>query len=186
MTRFGQGQPSSLDYEIRTASVSDIVVLEADLPITDAIFRHRWLISQQDSGTLDYVVAWVSGHPVGRGVILWDGYVIPALREVFLHTPVIRSVEVLEDFRKMGIGTAIVHELELRATRRGFDGVSLGVTPENRAARRLWHQLGYEEWDRGTFHAVSEYQVSATKVVARHEFFIPMYKRLKAVAGGTR
>ena len=62
-----------------------------------------------------YIAAWGAGTPVGQGVILWDGYNIPELRENFPFTPVIRSVEVIENYRGHGIGSAIVNELETRA-----------------------------------------------------------------------
>ena len=129
-------------------------------------------------GNLDYVIAWRSKYPVGRGLVLWHGYVIPILMKAFPHTPVIRSIEVLQEFRGAGIGTAIVHELERRASERGYTQISLGVMPENVRARKLWHRLGYVDWDGGAFEAVSTYEGPHGKTVTREERFIPMRKQL--------
>ena len=149
------------------------------MPISDVIFQHRWLIREQAAGNLDYVIAWQSKHPVGRGLILWYGYVIPALMKAFPQTPVIRSVEVLPLFRGAGIGTAIVRELERRAVARGYTQVSLGVMPENVGARNLWHRLGYKEWSGGVFNAVSTYEGPGGEVITRKEKFVPMHRRLQ-------
>jgi ribosomal protein S18 acetylase RimI-like enzyme len=148
------------------------------MPVRDVIFGHRWLIAQQAMGNLDYVVAWREDNPLGRGTILWHGYVIPELAEEFPQTPVIRSVEVKEEFRGIGIGTSIVRELEQRAFLFGFTAISLGVMPDNTLARRLWRRLGYAEWDRGVFRAVSRYDGCHGEDIVRHEEFIPMRKVL--------
>lgn len=165
-------------YTLKSPSTDDLPALEAGLPISDVIFQHRWLIRQQTAGNLDYVVAWRRKHPIGRGLILWHGYVIPVLIKAFPRTPVIRSVEVLPLFQGAGVGTAIVRELERRASEKGYEQVGLGVMLENVRARKLWHRLGYEDWDGGVFDAVSIYEGPNGETVTREERFMPMYKRL--------
>lgn len=169
---------SHLCYTLESVREKDLHALETSMPIPDVIFQHRWLIREQAAGNLDYVIARQSKYPVGRGLILWHGYVIPILMKAFPQTPVIRSVEVLPQFRGAGIGTAIVHELERRASERGYTQISLGVMPENVLARKLWHRLGYVDWDGGAIDAVSTYEGPHGETVTREERFIPMRKQL--------
>jgi GNAT superfamily N-acetyltransferase len=167
-----------IPWEIRDVRRDDTAALAASIPQKDGTFRHEWLASQQTAGHLDYIAAWSQGLPVGQGIILWEGYVIPELAEEFPCTPVIRSVEVLERHRGRGIGSSIVTELEARARIRGFTFVSLGVMPGNVGAESLWHRLGYVDWGKGIFNATSVYEDAGGQKVSRQERFIPMRKRL--------
>lgn len=165
-------------FSLHPANSAEIATLEAWLPVKDKVFHHRWLVSQQSEGNLDYVIAWSSSTPIGRGVILWHGYVIPELMEEFPDTPVIRSVEVAEKYRRLGVGTAIVRELEGRAVKRGYKSVSLGVMSDNKNALQLWQNLGYEDWGKGIFTAVSRYEETVGDVNFRKEVFLPMRKNI--------
>ncbi len=170
--------PQPIPWEIRDVRHEDIAALAASIPQIHGTFKREGLISQQTAGHLDYIAAWSQGLPVGQGIILWDGYVIPALAEEFPCTPVIRSVEVVERYRGCGIGSSIVTELEARARIRGYTFVSLGVMPGNVSAESLWRNLGYVDWGKGIFNATSIYEGPGGQKVSRHECFTPMRKRL--------
>lgn len=172
------GVSHQIPWEIRDVRREDIAALAASIPQIHETFKHEWLVSQQTAGHLDYIAAWSQGLPVGQGIILWNGYVIPALTEEFPCTPVIRSVEVLERYRGRGIGSSIVAELEARARIRGLIFVSLGIIPGNVSAESLWRHLGYVDWGKGIFNATSIYEDTGGQEILRHERFIPMRKRL--------
>jgi len=165
-------------YAIRDVRREDIAALASWIPQDDEPFRHQWLISQQTAGNLDCIAAWIKGLPVGQGIILWGGYVIPELAAEFPCTPVIRSVKVIERYRGRGIGNAIVAELEARARMRGFAYASLGVMPGNTHAESLWRHLGYTDWGKGLFNTTSIYESANGKELIRAECFLPMRKRL--------
>ena len=90
----------------------------------------------------------------------------------------IRSVEVIENYRGRGIGSAIVAELETRARVRGYIYTSLGVMPENMHAENLWRNLGYRDWGKGIVATTSKYERTDGEKVVRQERFLPMRKRL--------
>jgi ribosomal protein S18 acetylase RimI-like enzyme len=165
-------------YKIRDICRSDAIPLLAAIPQAGEAFSLEWLFKRQAAGKVDYIAAWDCGIPVGQGIILWDGYEIPELRQEFPVTPVIRSVEVIESYRSRGIGSAIVEELETRARIRGYLYTSLGVAPENTYAQDLWRYLGYRDWGKGVFVATSTYERANGESLVRQERFLPMRKRL--------
>jgi GNAT superfamily N-acetyltransferase len=165
-------------YYIRDVSRLDIPSILSTIPEADEPFSLEWLISQQAVGDLDYIAAWANEILVGQGIILWHGYVVPELAEDFPLTPVIRSVEVIENYRGYGIGSAIVAELERRARARGYMYASLGVMPENKYAENLWRHLGYSDWGKGFITVTSSYERPGSSKVVRQELFLPMRKRL--------
>ena len=170
--------PYRHNYQIRSSCQADVEQLMAFFPEHDEIFGHEWLISRQMAGHLDYVAAWSQEIPLGRGVILWEGYSLPELAAEFPETPVIRAVEVLEQHRHLGIGGAITECLERRARARGYINVSLGVMPGNHLAEKLWRRLGYEDWGKGVFSTISIYEDRKGNEVKRYEQFLPMRKHL--------
>lgn len=167
-----------ISYTIRDVDGSDVTALAASVPHEDKAFSHEWLLTQQAAGNLDYIAAWSETVPVGQGLILWAGYPSGELAEEFPNTPVIRSIEVAEKYRGRGIGSAIVDELEARARGRGYTYTSLGVMPGNRRAESLWRHLGYVDWGKGLFSAVSVYERTGGAGIVRQERFLPMRKRL--------
>lgn len=175
MTAYASRQ---VTYSIRDVRRPDVSALEASILQADETFSREWLVRQQVAGNLDYIAAWIKGIPVGQGVILWSGYAIPQLAADFSCTPVIRSVEVAEEYRGCGIGSAIVAELEARARARGYKYISLGVMPGNTHAENLWRYLGYKEWVNGIVTATSIYERTGGEELVRHEQFLPMRKRL--------
>jgi len=167
-----------ITYSIRDVCRSDVISLLDAIPHAGEDFSLEWLLEHQAAGEVTYIAAWGAGTPVGQGVILWDGYNIPELREDFPFTPVIRSVEVIENYRGHGIGSAIVNELETRARIRGYTHTSLGVLPGNAYAEGLWKYLGYRDWGKGVVVTTTTYERENGKNLIRMERFLPMRKRL--------
>jgi ribosomal protein S18 acetylase RimI-like enzyme len=167
-----------ISCNIRDVCRSDVIPLLTAIPHAGEAFSLEWLLEQQAAGKVDYIAALDDGMPVGQGIILWDGYEIPELRQDFPFTPVIRCVEVIENYRGRGIGSAIVDELETRARMRGYTHTSLGVMPENMYAQNLWRYLGYTGWEKGVFVTITTYERMNGENLVRQERFLPMRKRL--------
>lgn len=67
--------------------------------------------------------------------------------------PVVNSVAVLPEFRRMGIAEALVRAAETFAVECGHDAVVLDVLAHNTPAHTLYHKLGYEEYHRYRVYA---------------------------------
>ena len=58
------------------------------------------------------------------------------------------GVSVVAGFRGRGIGRALIEHLERWATARGVQRMILNVSEANEGAIRLYHSMGYREFDR--------------------------------------
>ena len=81
-----------------------------------------------------FLVAEMDGRVVGVIIGAWDG------RRGWLH-----HLAVAGACRGMGIGSALVREVENRLRAKGCLKVNLLVRSDNLAARCLYERLGYEE-----------------------------------------
>jgi GNAT superfamily N-acetyltransferase len=117
-------------------------------------FNDRLDRQHRDRGVL--LVAWLNGKPIGN-VYLWlerafEEEVVTRLPGV----PLLSHLEVLFEYRKRGVGTALVQKSEEGLIARGFERVALSVGRENKDARRLYHDLGYTEWEYGPVNTITE------------------------------
>jgi GNAT superfamily N-acetyltransferase len=89
----------------------------------------------------------LDGHMVGSGSIDIEAPPSPGS----MMRPV-RSAEfgvsVLDGWRGRGIGRAIIADLEGWAAAHGIERVVLNVSDANTGAIRLYHALGYRDYDR--------------------------------------
>ena len=58
------------------------------------------------------------------------------------------GVSVLERYRGRGIGRVLIAHLEQWAADRGIERMILNVSEANVGAIRLYHELGYRDYDR--------------------------------------
>ena len=58
------------------------------------------------------------------------------------------GVSVVEAYRGRGIGRALIGHLERWAAERGVERMILNVSEANEGAIRLYHDLGYRDFDR--------------------------------------
>ena len=58
------------------------------------------------------------------------------------------GVPVVEAWRGRGIGSALIRHLERWAAERGVERMVLNVSDANEGAIRLYHALGYRDYDR--------------------------------------
>ena len=82
------------------------------------------------------LVAEEDERMVGTLIAAWDGWRAGLYR-----------LGVLPDFRRRGIGTALVHAGEQRLAARGATRIIAAVGRENSAATRFWKSVGYDVQD---------------------------------------
>jgi GNAT superfamily N-acetyltransferase len=133
--------------EIRPAS-------EADLPGLVAALGQRHFFSdrlgrQRDGGGV-LLVAWVDGRPVGDVFLDREPATEPAVRRRLPGVPTLIHLEVLGQFQRRGIGTALIRAGEDTARQLGHRRLAMGVGVDNPSARRLYERLGYTDWGHGT------------------------------------
>jgi GNAT superfamily N-acetyltransferase len=65
------------------------------------------------------------------------------------------GVSVVEGYRGRGIGRALIGHLERWAADRGIERMMLQVSEANDGAIRLYHELGYRDYDRGMLKSLT-------------------------------
>lgn len=104
-------------------------------------------LAEHDAGTRVTRFAFVDGVFAGYLNVLWQsGY--PPFADA--QIPEINDFNVLPEFRKQGIGTALMDEAECVIARRSsIAGVGVGMTQDYGAAQRLYVRRGYVPDGRG-------------------------------------
>jgi GNAT superfamily N-acetyltransferase len=97
--------------------------------------------------TGEYVAAFVDGVMAGSASVdLADpptaGNMIRPIRTAEF------GVSVVDGFRSQGIGRALIARCERWAAARGVERMILNVSEANEGAIRLYHELGYRDFDR--------------------------------------
>jgi len=96
-------------------------------------FPESYLRSLAESGSDSFLVAIEANRVIG--------YVSALVRERDAH---VASIAVLEDFRRRGVGRALVSELIKSLKLRYIRTVSLEVRKSNTSAIRFYESLGFE------------------------------------------
>jgi len=148
-------------YSVREIAAADYPLLEDFLyhaiyipqgeerPPRDIIFDPEIYVYIKDFGedTDCGVVAEVGGRVVGAA---WTR-IIPAYGNLDESTPEL-AISVLPEWRGMGVGAGMMHELFALLRKRGFARTSLSVQQDNPAVR-LYQRLGYVVTDEKVDHA---------------------------------
>ena len=82
------------------------------------------------------LVAGLDGRAVGTVSMGGHGFQRPGSLRLF-------ALDVGPDFRRGGVGRALVRAVEATASRRGLEEVNLEVAIDNEDAIRLYERLGY-------------------------------------------
>jgi GNAT superfamily N-acetyltransferase len=97
--------------------------------------------------TSEYVMAVVDGEMAGSGSVHLEDP--PTAGNMLRGVPTAEfGVSVLERFRGRGIGRALIEHLEAWAADHGAERMILNVSAANAGAIRLYHELGYRDFDR--------------------------------------
>jgi len=128
--------------EIRTFHESDtdaVVALWKDVFAASAphndpaqVIRHKLAVGDEL-----FFVALLDGQLVGTVMCGYDG-----------HRGWIYSLAVQREFRRRGVGTALIERAELKLVRAGCPKVNLQVVASNSAVVSLYRRLGYSVEDR--------------------------------------
>ncbi len=108
--------------------------------------HNRTRYSAQLAGEGLFLVALLSGAPVGRVLLRWRSTDETLIR-LGISEPYVESLDVVPEFRSRGIGTALMRTAEQAARERGYATIGLSVGVENTRARALYLRRGYRESD---------------------------------------
>lgn len=98
----------------------------------------------------DVFVAYVDGRFAGYLTICWRSSYRPFLQE---GIPEIVDFNVLPQYRRQGIGTALMEMAESEITKVSrIAGIGVGMTSDYGAAQRLYVRRGYIPDGRGLYH----------------------------------
>ncbi|MFG3348979.1 GNAT family N-acetyltransferase [Streptomyces sp. NPDC048018] len=129
--------------EIGPCRAEDLPLLNRRLPNPGAPTRHADRFARQEAGLGTYLIAWRDGLPAGNGQIRWDGCAAPEVRAALGDCPELNGLDVREELRGQGIGTALIRAAEELSRERGKTHLGLGVAPDNPRAAALYARLGY-------------------------------------------
>jgi ribosomal protein S18 acetylase RimI-like enzyme len=88
-------------------------------------------LARLDQGDGFYLVAWDGEEPAGHAHL------------ALTDPPELQDVEVVAQYRRRGVGSALTAAAEAEALRRGFDRLRVTVSVDNAAAQALYRRLGY-------------------------------------------
>ncbi len=112
-----------------------------------AFFDEHFERQRNDHGEL--FLGWLGPRPAGV-VYLWlEQAEEQLIRDHLPDVPLIMHLEVHQDLRRKGVGTALVRAAERRLLEKGRYQVALAVRTDNHDAARLYKHLGYRDWGHG-------------------------------------
>ncbi|WP_410612162.1 GNAT family N-acetyltransferase [Amycolatopsis sp. lyj-109] len=131
---------------VRLAGSADLETF-ANVLRDRAFFDDRYERQRNGHGVL--FLGWLGHRPAGV-VYLWltEAEEQP-IRDHLPGIPLIMNLQVREDLRRRGVGTALVREAERRLLAKGRYRVALAVRTDNHDAARLYDNLGYRDWGHG-------------------------------------
>ncbi|AEV84249.1 N-acetyltransferase GCN5 [Actinoplanes sp. SE50] len=131
---------------MRTATCveADLASLERHLP-TGRNNAQAYHFQRQQTGEIDYLIAWLDDVPVGQAVITWAGFLDERVRAAVRGCPEIGWLGVAPARRGRGVGIALLQSAESRIAARGLRMSGVGVATDNPRAARLYERLGYRD-----------------------------------------
>ncbi len=104
--------------------------------------QYQRYLNEQLMGERTVLVAWRGNKVVGYVTIVWESSYEPFRRQ---GIPEIVDLNVMTEYQRQGIGTALIHAAERVALQHSKTviGISVIQSPEYAAANRLYPQLGY-------------------------------------------
>lgn len=149
--------------EIRACTGHDLAKLTARWKVPGNV--HEGHHSNQLTGHTTYLVAWTNDEPLAAGVLQWEGCIGPNARAAFPTAVEINHLQVRDEYRGRGIGTAVLAFAEQLIGSAGKAQVALAVADDNPQAESLYLRLGYRP--TGIFN-VSEYSWVSAEGLVQH------------------
>jgi GNAT superfamily N-acetyltransferase len=158
-----RSEPEAETLEIRPVTVDDLDVLIEiyldtarhhaaidpevfHIPDREAIERRLRRRIDARGSTGEYVAALIGDEMVGSASVDVEGPPSPGNMARALPTAEF-GVSVLEAWRGRGIGRVLIEHCERWAADRGIQRMILTVSTENEGAIRLYHSMGYRDFD---------------------------------------
>ena len=113
--------------------------------------KHRQRLALEEEGRAVYLVAWLSGLPVGHVLVRWAGAEAEPMRSRLADCPDVEDLFVVPGLRSTGIGSQLLDRVERLARDRGHRSVGMSVDLANLRARALYERRGYGDAALGTF-----------------------------------
>jgi GNAT superfamily N-acetyltransferase len=134
------------DLVVKVAAPADLEPLISVLG--DPTYYADWLYRQY-AGLGELLIAFLDDRPVGA-IYLWlEDADEPEIREHLPGVPLLRHLRVLRPHQRQRIGTTLIDVAETRLRILGHTEVALAVDVTNVDAARLYHRLGYQDWNLG-------------------------------------
>lgn len=141
------------DIRIRAIEEEECQVLETlfgeKTQHSASVYTSYFEKSQQ--GECEFIIAEAKGQIAGFGILVWNSAYEDFKEE---HIPEIKTIEVAADYRRKGIATAMMDELEKRARADGctFCGAGVGLAEFYEDAQNLYEKRGYQPDGKGIFY----------------------------------
>jgi GNAT superfamily N-acetyltransferase len=134
-----------LDTAVHHARIDPEVFHVPDRDVVATRLRRR---IEGRGETAEYVGAFVAGEMAGSASV--DVEDPPSTGNMMRAVPTAEfGVSVVEGWRGRGIGRALIGHLEDWSADHGIERMILVVSEANEGAIRLYHELGYRDYDRG-------------------------------------
>lgn len=106
---------------------------------------HRERQFGQERGDLVYLIAWVDDVPVGHAYVAWPDERDWSEFPQRYGCPEVRDLWVEEPYRRIGLGRALMENLEAVTVAQGFRilGLTTGVDDGYTPARKLYQSMRY-------------------------------------------
>lgn len=138
---------------LRPLQASDVPLIAAafaELGWNKPVAQYERYLAEQQAEERDVLTAWLNDRFAGYLTIVWQSD-YPPFRDA--QIPEIRDFNVLPDFRRQGIGTALMDAAESHIFERSpIVGIGVGMTQDYGAAQRMYVQRGYVPDGRGLMY----------------------------------
>lgn len=136
-------QDQSLLIEFLTESkIKNFWILVEKLGFSVERDYYERCLERQKSQELQIVMAFLAGEPAGYCILNWQPKYAYFKK---CGLPEIQDLNVLREYRKQGIGKAIIQFCENEVRKNGYDEIGIGVGLDGGfgAAQRLYVKSGY-------------------------------------------
>lgn len=126
--------------------------------------KHAERAVAQQTGTAEYLVAWIDGKAVGHVLLKWLESPALSVQGLLEECAEVEDLYVAQDRWRQGIGTALLARCEDAAREHDVGKIGLAVGVENHPALGLYRARGYSETAGGPFETVSPTVDGATEL----------------------
>ncbi len=137
-------QDSSFEIEVLSPQTQPffLTMIEANKFFGDDPSFYDRCFERQSLGELDIVLALMQEQCIGYGLLNWRPKYAYFKK---LGLPEIQDLNVVSDYRRRGVGTALIKFCENMAIQKGYDemGIGVGLDSSFASAQRLYVKGGY-------------------------------------------